>query len=73
MKLTVKPWKKSALALWAVWAAMFGILEYLGMRRKEDGYPALTNVIKRYVPGWMRAMAVGWLSYHFEIGKASDR
>ena len=71
--MQTKPWKRKALALWATWAVLFGVLEWRGMRKTEDGWPTLTNVIKRYFPGWVRAMAVGWLSYHFEIGKASDR
>ena len=39
---------------WAIAAAIgFGIPEAIGIWRKRDSMPPLTDVIRRYVPGWV--------------------
>lgn len=70
---TPSRWRKLALVLWAVWAALaalgFAVLEFLGLRREGDAWPPLTYVIRRYVPAWLLFAAggglVGWLVWHF--------
>ncbi len=45
----------------------FGIPEAIGLRRRSDPYPPLTDVIKRYIPRW----AIYLLVYGFWGGIVS--
>lgn len=46
-----------------IWVALvtvgFGTLELIGLRKREDRYPTLTDMIGRYVPRWL-AFFVIW-------------
>jgi hypothetical protein len=53
-------------ALWGVWAAMFAVLEGLGIAEKW-GDTSLTRLTLAIVPKWLLAMFLGWLTYHFLI------
>ena len=59
--------------IWVGWAvavaASFAVLEWLGLRRKDDRPMPLTQVIQRYVPRWLIAVVLGgfafWGMEHF--------
>lgn len=50
---------------WLLWAAAFFALEFRGLKKGRDGAPPLTYVLRRYVPGWLTFMGIGWLIFHF--------
>jgi hypothetical protein len=53
-------------SLWGVLFAAFGILEYLGVRKKW-GFTSLTDLTLDIVPRWILAAALGLLCWHFLI------
>ena len=55
------------LLLWAVWAGMFGVLDFLGVYHNDRGWLSLTYVIRHSLPGIVIAGALGMLFYHFLI------
>lgn len=63
----LEPWSWLGVLGWAFWFLWFVVWETLGMVRDNDQWPTLTNLTKRYVPGWALAMGVGWLLYHFVV------
>jgi hypothetical protein len=69
----VKPWGWIGLGGWLAGGLFFAVWETIALRRNEDRYPTLTNVIKRYIPRWAQAMALGWLAWHFLHGDPGDR
>lgn len=50
----VMPFKWWALAT----AIGFGIMESIGLLRRDDPYPSLTHVIRNYVPRWVAFPAI---------------
>lgn len=58
---------------WLAGGAFFITWEANALRKRDDGFPTLTNVIKHYVPKWVMAMALGWLAWHFLAGNEDGR
>ena len=60
------------LIAWAVWAAMFAVLETMGV--KSNKYATLTYLALHTVPAAILAAFLGWLAYHFivQYGAALD-
>lgn len=52
------------LAAWVVWAGMFGVLEFMGVKW-GDRYATLTFLCKHAIPRFALAMFLGWLTFHF--------
>lgn len=53
------------VVFWFVLACVFGGLELLGV---FDGHFATaTDLLRKYIPLWGRAMILGWLVWHFLI------
>lgn len=73
MIAAISPWTWVGLGGWVFGGLWFIAWETLGMLRSNDGFPTLTNVVKRYVPKWALAMALGWLAWHFLAGPAGNR
>jgi hypothetical protein len=48
------PFKRWALAV----VIGFGTMEAIGLIRRNDAYPPLTHVIRRYVPRWFAFTAI---------------
>jgi hypothetical protein len=52
---------------WIIWAILtavgFAILEYRGLRRRDDDFPPLTQVIKHFIPRWAIALLLGGLAF----------
>lgn len=53
------------LVAWCAWAAMFAVLETLGV--KSDKYSTLTYLCIHAVPAPILAAFIGWLGYHFLV------
>jgi hypothetical protein len=50
---------------WLILIVVGLVLEAVGLRRRDDRWPPLTDVIRRHAPKWAIAMAIGWLWFHF--------
>lgn len=50
---------------WILWVLAFAALEWRGLKDQKDELPPLTHIIRRWVPGWLCFMGIGWLAYHF--------
>ena len=64
-------WWWLSVALWTVVAVLAGFVEWLGLRKGDDGFPPLTQILKTYLPRWGLALGIGglsfWLLQHFVI------
>ena len=60
-------WSWLGVGGWILWACWFAAWETLGMWKRADQFPTLTNLTKRFIPGWALAMGAGWLTYHFVV------
>lgn len=53
--------------VWVAWAVLvalsFAVLEWIGLRRRNDDLPPLTQVIRRYVPRWLIAVVLGGFAF----------
>lgn len=52
---------------WILWSLGFFALEFRGIKEKRDSLPPLTFVIRRWIPGWLLFMGVGWIAWHFTL------
>jgi hypothetical protein len=68
---TVK-WSAIGVGAWVAGGVAFAAWEANALRKK-DSLPTFTNVVKTYVPRWLLAMLLGWLSFHFLQGPADRR
>jgi membrane protein DedA with SNARE-associated domain len=55
------------LVAWCVWAAMFGVLEFLGVKAQNQKYATLTYLCTHAVPTAVLAAFCGWLLWHFTV------
>ena len=41
--------------------------EILGVFGKQ--YVTITEIVRTYIPAWVRAMVLGWMVYHFVVAQ----
>jgi hypothetical protein len=60
--ITTPTWDK-----WVFYSLFLALasFEFLGVF--DSHFTTITAIICRVVPGWARALAVGWIAYHFLI------
>jgi len=58
-------WSWSYIVAWAVWIVGFVVLEGIAILDNNDATPTLTEVVTRFVPGFLLFMGIGWLGWHF--------
>jgi hypothetical protein len=54
---------------WFVLLAAGLALELVGVLSPRDRWPALTDIVRRYVPKTMIAAALAWLAIHFGVNQ----
>jgi len=59
------PWPTWNKIMWGAIFALFLAFETLGLFDRSEA--TLTGLICSTVPGYIRAMLIGWLAYHFLI------
>jgi len=58
-------WSHLDLVCWAVILIAALILEIVGLARPSEA--TFTELVRRWVPMFLRAMILGWLNWHFLI------
>jgi hypothetical protein len=59
-----KKWAWISVALWAIWGAIFLLLEWVGLGHGGDDWPPLTYVFRRFVWAPLAVCLTVWLLHH---------
>lgn len=57
--------------IWLLAFVLVMVLEFVGLRKRDDRWPTLTDVVRRQILkrgfGWAMAAFLGWIAWHWLI------